>query len=153
MSKWRDVSRLRVPQGSVLGPLVDVLWQSVSLKHMRMRMSRNYIFSFKPDSSNSQREAIKVIEEFIAEVRIWMVAHRLLINDTEWWQWDWTLTSSYPRFPLSQLLPAPLLLNPWSVPVIWLHGLKIICLWILMLSEFVVCSKLKLFVAKIPSGK
>ena len=41
-------------------------------------------FSFKPSSSNSQREAIKVIEECIrciAEVRIWMVSHRLLIND------------------------------------------------------------------------
>ena len=44
--------------------------------------SQSY-FSFKPSSSNSQRDAIKVIEECIAEVRIWMVSHRLLINDTK----------------------------------------------------------------------
>ena len=43
--------------------------------------SQSLYFSFKPSSSNSQREAIKVIEECIAEVRIWMVSHRLLIND------------------------------------------------------------------------
>ena len=40
-------------------------------------------FSFKPDSSNSQREASKVIEECIAEVRIWMISHRPLTDDTK----------------------------------------------------------------------
>ena len=39
--------------------------------------------SFELDSSNSQREAIKLIEECIVEVRIWMVSHRLLTNDTK----------------------------------------------------------------------
>ena len=48
------------------------------------------------------------------------------------------LTSSYPRFPWCHLLSLPLLLNLLSVSVIWVRGLTIICLWILMLSKFVV---------------
>ena len=40
-------------------------------------------FYFKPDSSTCQREAIKVIEECIAAVRIWMISHRRLIKDTK----------------------------------------------------------------------
>ena len=40
-------------------------------------------FSFKADSSNSQREAFRVIEECIADVRIWMISHRLLTDDTK----------------------------------------------------------------------
>lgn len=65
--------------------LLDCLqyWQSISLKYMRMWMTRNCIFSFKPDSSNSHRKAIKVIEECIAEVRIWMISHQQLTNDTK----------------------------------------------------------------------
>ena len=42
--------------------------------------AHNHIFLLNP-SSNSQRDAIKVIEECIAEVRLWMVSHWLLIND------------------------------------------------------------------------
>ena len=40
-------------------------------------------FYFKPDSSTCQREAIKVIEECIAAVRILMISHRRLIKDTK----------------------------------------------------------------------
>ena len=40
-------------------------------------------FYLKPDSSTAQREVIKVIEECIAAVRIWMISHRRLINHTK----------------------------------------------------------------------
>ena len=73
-----------------MGPVLFLLYASGQFKVMAKHLpeahayadnSQSLYFSFKPSSSNSQREAIKVIEECIAEVRIWMVSHRLLIND------------------------------------------------------------------------
>ena len=79
-----------VPQGSCLGHALFLLYASglfkVMAKHLpeahayAITHAHNHIFLLHP-SSNSQRDAIKVIEECIAEVRIWMVSHWLLIND------------------------------------------------------------------------
>ena len=101
-------------------------------------------FSFELDSSNSQREAIKLIEECIVEVRIWMVSHRLLTNDTKT---EFLIIGSQER--LFEVSIESVAFEVWSVSVILVNGLTIICLWILMLSKLVV----KLFVAYIPSGK
>ena len=72
-----------------MGPILFLLYASglftVMAKHLPKAHAcaddSQLYFYFKPDSSTCQREAIKVIEECIAEVRIWMVSHRLLIND------------------------------------------------------------------------
>ena len=80
-----------VPQGSCLGPILFLLYASGLFKVMAKHLPRAHAcaddsqlyFYFKPDSSTCQREAIKVIEECIAAVRIWMISHRRLIKDTK----------------------------------------------------------------------
>ena len=39
--------------------------------------------SFRPDSFAAQDQAIKAIEHCIADVRAWLVSHRLLFNNSK----------------------------------------------------------------------
>jgi hypothetical protein len=39
--------------------------------------------SFRPDTSLSQDAALKSIENFVADIRAWMLSNRLLINDSK----------------------------------------------------------------------
>ena len=39
--------------------------------------------SFRPDSFAAQDQAIKAIENCIADVRAWLVSHRLMFNDSK----------------------------------------------------------------------
>ena len=76
-----------VPQGSFWGHVLFLLYASGLFKVTAKHLPEAYAYAedsqlyspFKPDSSNSQREAIKAIEECIAEVLIWMGSHRLLM--------------------------------------------------------------------------
>ena len=60
-----------------------------------------------------------MIEECIAEVRIWMVSHRLLINDTKT---EFLIIGSYQQLSKVSIesiaVGIPLLLNLWSVSII-----------------------------------
>ena len=42
-----------------------------------------YVSSFRPDSFAAQDQAIKAIENCIADVRAWLVSHRLMFNDSK----------------------------------------------------------------------
>ena len=106
-------------------------------------------FSSKPSSSNSQREAIKVIEKCIAEVHIWMVSHRLLINDMKT---EFLIIGSYQQ--LSKVSIESIAVGTSVIKRLeCVHNLSA---WFDIhmsmdthVSKFVV----KLFIAYIPSGK
>ena len=101
LSKWQqcilvkressEVSGLDcgVLQGSCLGPVLFLLYASC-LFHMvskHLPTSHAYAddtqlyFSFRPDSSATQDDTVKAMEECITDVRAWLVSHRLRIND------------------------------------------------------------------------
>ena len=92
-----------IPQCSCLGPVLFLLNASGLFKTMAKDLPEAHAhaddlqlsFSFKPDSSSSQREAIKVMEDCTAEVCIWMISQPLNFLSP-------VLTSRNPRPPLSQ---------------------------------------------------
>ena len=79
-----------VPQGSCLGPvlfviyissLYDVISQHLPNVHGYADDHQLYIW-FKPEPV-SERESIKATEMCVSEVRKWMLANRLMINDSK----------------------------------------------------------------------
>ena len=110
-----------------MGPVLFLLYASGLFKVMAKHLPEAHAyadnsqlyFSSKPSSSNSQREAIKVIEKCIAEVHIWMVSHRLLINDMKT---EFLIIGSYQQLSKVSIesiaVGIPLLLNLWSVSII-----------------------------------
>ena len=78
-----------VPQGSCLGPILFVLYASrlfhVIDKHLPDAQGyaddTQLYLSFRPDSTSSQEEALRALEDCIADIRAWMVNHQLKLND------------------------------------------------------------------------
>ena len=77
-----------VPQGSCLEPVLFLLYASrlfeVVKKHLHGYADDTQLcVSFRPDSFAAQDQAIKAIENCIADVRAWLVSHRLMFNDSK----------------------------------------------------------------------
>ena len=80
-----------VPQGSCLRPVLFQLYAArlfeVVKKHLPSVHGYAYgtqlYVSFRPDSFAAQDQAIKAIENYIADVRAWLVSHRLMFNDSK----------------------------------------------------------------------
>ena len=77
-----------IPQGSCLGP-VFFLYGSKLLEVIRKHFPSAHAFgddtqiyfSLKPESQLAQDNAIITIEGRIADIRVWIVSYRLMIND------------------------------------------------------------------------
>ena len=77
---------------SCLGPvlllyayrLFEVVKKHLPSVHGNADDTQLYMYvSFCPDSSPAQDQAIKAIENCIADVRAWLVSHRLMFNDSK----------------------------------------------------------------------
>ena len=76
-----------VPQGSYLGPVlflfyVSQLFQVVD-KHLSYADDIQHCLSFRRNSSAAQDQAVKAIEDCIADVRSWLVSHKLMFNNSK----------------------------------------------------------------------
>ncbi len=80
-----------VPQGSCLGPILftwyisslyDVISQHLP-KALGYADDNQLLLSFEPGSAAAEQDTVAAMEACIADVRKWMLQHRLLINDTK----------------------------------------------------------------------
>ena len=75
-----------LPQESCLGPVLFLLYASRLFQQTPSNISclwddTQLYFSFHPDSSAAQDDAVKGMEECITDVRAWLVSHRLMFSD------------------------------------------------------------------------
>ena len=75
-----------VPQGSSLGPLLYIIYSSKSFNIIERHLPHCYAddsqiyFSFKPDDSSSQQDAITTMQNCIDDIHSWMEHDELLLN-------------------------------------------------------------------------
>lgn len=92
-SAMSDVQKLRygVPQGSCAGPVTFLGYLSsmydVIENHLPMvggyADDHQLYLAFKPGSADTEQEAVSCMQECIADVRAWMLTHKLKINDSK----------------------------------------------------------------------
>ena len=78
-----------VPQGSCLGPLLFTMCASKLFEVVKSHLPKVHAYaddtqiylSFKPDSATGEQDAITALQDCITDVRNWMIADRLKLND------------------------------------------------------------------------
>ena len=127
-----------VPQGSCLGPVLFLLYASRLFEVVKKHLpsvhgyaddTQLYV-SFRPDSFAAQDQAIKAIENCIADVRAWLVSHRLMFNDSKT---EFLIIGSSQQLSKVTMASIKVVLvtvtfNALSMLEIFAHGLITICL-------------------------
>ena len=80
-----------VPQGSCLGPLCFSIYTSSLFSIIQKHLTSCYSYAddtqlihvFKPNGTESESAAISQLESCIHDIRIWMIAHKLKMNDAK----------------------------------------------------------------------
>ena len=78
-----------VPRGSCLGPLLHTIYASKLFEIVKAHLAdvhacaddTQLYLSFKPDSEDNQTEAVDAVQECIEDVRAWMAAKQLKLNE------------------------------------------------------------------------
>ena len=87
-SRSFDVS-YGVPQGSCLGPVLFLFYASKSFEIVSKHLPNSHGYaddsqlylSFRPDSQDSQDEAVKCVQDCITDARAWRVSQKMRFND------------------------------------------------------------------------